>query len=52
MTGPEELRIIDTTDALLDARRTGNAIADLPANLQPGRRIRRHRRLEDRRAFT
>lgn len=35
MTGPEELRLIDATDALLNARRTGNTIADLPANLQP-----------------
>jgi 2-keto-4-pentenoate hydratase len=35
MTGSEELRIIDTTDALLDARRTGNTLTDLPANLQP-----------------
>jgi 2-keto-4-pentenoate hydratase len=35
MTGPEELRLIDTADALLNARRTRNPIADLPANLQP-----------------
>ena len=35
MTGPEELRIIDAANALLNARRTGNAITDLPANLQP-----------------
>ena len=35
MTGPEESRIIDAADALLDARRTGNTLADLPANLQP-----------------
>jgi 2-keto-4-pentenoate hydratase len=35
MTGPEEARIIDAADALLDARRTGNTLTDLPANLQP-----------------
>ncbi|HEV2576144.1 MAG TPA: 2-keto-4-pentenoate hydratase [Acidobacteriaceae bacterium] len=35
MTGPDELRIIDATDALLNARRTGHLLADLPANLQP-----------------
>jgi 2-keto-4-pentenoate hydratase len=35
MTGPEELRIIDTADVLLDARRTGKTLADLPAALQP-----------------
>ncbi|HEY4009370.1 MAG TPA: 2-keto-4-pentenoate hydratase [Acidobacteriaceae bacterium] len=35
MTGTDELRILDATNQLLDARRTGNAIADLPANLQP-----------------
>jgi 2-keto-4-pentenoate hydratase len=35
MTGPDELRIIDAANALLNARRTGNTIADLPANLQP-----------------
>lgn len=35
MTGPEESRIIDAADALLDARRTGNTLTDLPANLQP-----------------
>ena len=35
MTGPEELRIIDAADALLNARRICHPIADLPANLQP-----------------
>jgi 2-keto-4-pentenoate hydratase len=35
MTGPEELRIIDAANALLNARRTGKTLADLPANLQP-----------------
>ncbi|HZQ43894.1 MAG TPA: 2-keto-4-pentenoate hydratase [Acidobacteriaceae bacterium] len=35
MTGPDELRILDATDALLNARRTGHTIADLPAALQP-----------------
>ena len=35
MTGPEESRIIDATDALLDARRTGNTLTDLPPSLQP-----------------
>jgi 2-keto-4-pentenoate hydratase len=35
MTGPEELRIIDAANALLNARRTGNTLTDLPANLQP-----------------
>jgi 2-keto-4-pentenoate hydratase len=35
MTGPEELRIIDAANALLNARRTDTPIADLPANLQP-----------------
>ena len=35
MTGPEELRIIDAANALLNARRTGNTVADLPTNLQP-----------------
>ena len=35
MTGPDELRIIDTANALLNARRTYTPIADLPANLQP-----------------
>jgi 2-keto-4-pentenoate hydratase len=35
MTGPEELRIIDAANVLLDARRTCHPIADLPANLQP-----------------
>lgn len=35
MTGPEESRIIDAADALLDARRTSRFLTDLPANLQP-----------------
>jgi 2-keto-4-pentenoate hydratase len=35
MTGPEELRIIDAADALLNARRTGNTLTDLPSNLRP-----------------
>jgi 2-keto-4-pentenoate hydratase len=35
MTGPEELRIIDAANALLNARRTCRPITDLPANLQP-----------------
>ena len=35
MTGPEELRIIDAANALLNARRTGQFLTDLPANLQP-----------------
>ena len=35
MTGPEELRIIDAANALLDARRTGKTITDLPPSLQP-----------------
>ncbi len=35
MTGPDELRIIDAANALLNARRTGNTLTDLPANLQP-----------------
>ena len=35
MTGPEELRIIDAANALLNARRTCQPIPDLPANLQP-----------------
>ena len=35
MTGPEELRIIDAANALLNARRTCQPITDLPANLQP-----------------
>jgi 2-keto-4-pentenoate hydratase len=35
MTGPEELRLIEATNALLNARRTCHPIADLPANLQP-----------------
>ena len=35
MTGPDELRILDATNALLNARRTGHTIADLPAALQP-----------------
>ena len=34
MTGPEELRIIDAANALLNARRTGNTITDLPPSLQ------------------
>jgi 2-keto-4-pentenoate hydratase len=35
MTGPEESRIIDAADALLDARRTSRFLTELPANLQP-----------------
>ena len=35
MNGPEESRIIDAADALLDARRTCRPIDNLPANLQP-----------------
>jgi 2-keto-4-pentenoate hydratase len=35
MTGPEELRLIDAANALLNARRTCHPIADLPADLQP-----------------
>jgi 2-keto-4-pentenoate hydratase len=35
MTGPDELRILDAANALLNARRTGNTIADLPTSLQP-----------------
>ena len=35
MTGPEELRIIDAADALLNARRTSRFLSDLPSNLQP-----------------
>jgi 2-keto-4-pentenoate hydratase len=35
MTGPEELRIIDSANALLNARRTCHFISDLSANLQP-----------------
>lgn len=35
MTGPEEDKIIAAADALLDARRTGRTITDLPAALQP-----------------
>ncbi|HEX5284507.1 MAG TPA: 2-keto-4-pentenoate hydratase [Bryocella sp.] len=35
MPGPEELRIIDATNALLNARRAGHPLTDLPANLQP-----------------
>jgi 2-keto-4-pentenoate hydratase len=35
MTGPEESRCIDAADALLDARRTGHTIPDLPPDLQP-----------------
>lgn len=35
MTGPEELRIIDTANALLNARRTCKPITDLPDSLQP-----------------
>lgn len=34
MTGTEESRI-DAADALLDARRTGHPLTDLPSNLQP-----------------
>jgi 2-keto-4-pentenoate hydratase len=35
MTGPEELRLIDAANALLDARRTCRFLTNLPANLQP-----------------
>jgi 2-keto-4-pentenoate hydratase len=35
MTGPEELKILNAANALLDARRTGNTLADLPPDLQP-----------------
>lgn len=35
MTGPEESRLIDAADALLDARRSCRFLIDLPANLQP-----------------
>jgi 2-keto-4-pentenoate hydratase len=35
MPGREESRIIETADALLNARRTGYRLTDLPANLQP-----------------
>ena len=35
MTGPEESRIIDAANVLLNARRTGQPITDLPANLTP-----------------
>jgi 2-keto-4-pentenoate hydratase len=35
MTGPDELRILDAANTLLDARRTGHPLSDLPANLQP-----------------
>src|ERR1700744_3474273 len=35
MTGPEEARIIDAADGLLDARRTGTPLTDLRTNLQP-----------------
>jgi 2-keto-4-pentenoate hydratase len=35
MTGPDELRIIDAANALLNARRRCRPISDLPANLQP-----------------
>jgi 2-keto-4-pentenoate hydratase len=35
MNGPEELRIIDAANALLNARRTCRPIINLPANLQP-----------------
>jgi 2-keto-4-pentenoate hydratase len=35
MTGPEEAKTIATTNALLDARRTGKALTDLPADLLP-----------------
>lgn len=35
MTGPDELRLTDAANALLDARRTGHLMTDLPANLQP-----------------
>jgi 2-keto-4-pentenoate hydratase len=35
MTGPEELRILDAANALLDARRTYHPLTDLPAALQP-----------------
>lgn len=35
MTGPEEDKIINAANTLLDARRTGRTLNDLPANLQP-----------------
>jgi len=35
MTGTEESRLIDAADTLLDARRTGHPITDLPTALQP-----------------
>jgi 2-keto-4-pentenoate hydratase len=35
MTGTEQSRLIDAADALLDARRTGHPLIDLPVNLQP-----------------
>jgi 2-keto-4-pentenoate hydratase len=35
MSGPEEDRVINAADALLDARRTSRFLTDLPASLQP-----------------
>ncbi len=35
MTGQREQELIETSNALLDARRTGKTLADLPDNLQP-----------------
>jgi 2-keto-4-pentenoate hydratase len=35
MTGPDEARILDAANALLDARRTGHLLTDLAPNLQP-----------------
>ena len=35
MTGPDELRITDAANALLNARRTGQPLTDLPQNVQP-----------------
>jgi 2-keto-4-pentenoate hydratase len=35
MTGPEESNILDAANALLDARRTGHTLTDLPQSLQP-----------------
>lgn len=35
MTGTDERRILDATNALLDARRTGHLLTDLPTALQP-----------------
>lgn len=35
MTGQQELTLLDAANTLLDARRTGNTLTDLPAALQP-----------------